>query len=157
MSTDTMGSVRDAAEDAIGRTVSSLKDGMEQSQSATRDGMRKAMTTAEEMAAFAHGNLQAIARSSQVMAAGAQDMGQSLAAAARTAMDDMMAAFKAMSSARSVKDALELQSSLLRTSLDKAMSQASQMTDTGMKLSEQALAPIAEHLSLAAERFSRIG
>ena len=157
MSTDTMGSVRDAAEDAIGRTVSSLKDGMEQSQSATRDGMRKAMTTAEEMAAFAHGNLQAIARSSQVMAAGAQDMGQSLAAAARTAMDDMMAAFKAMSSARSVKDALELQSSLLRTSLDKAVSQASQMTDTGMKLSEQALAPIAERLSLAAERFSRIG
>ena len=157
MSSDTMGDLQDAAKDNIGRTVSSLKDGMEQSQSASRDGMQKALKTAEQMAAFAHGNVEAMARSSQIMAAGAQDMGQSLATAARAATDDMMAAFKAMTSVRSIKDAMELQSSLLRTSLDKAVSQASQMTDSGMKLSEQAFAPITARLAVAAETFSRIG
>ena len=156
MSSDTMGDLQDAAKDNIGRTVSSLKDGMEQSQSASRDGMQKALKTAEQMA-LAHGNMEAMARSSQIMAAGAQDMGQSLAAAARSATDDMMAAFKAMASVRSVKDAMELQSSLLRTSLDKAVSQASQMTDSGMRLSEQAFAPITARLAVAAETFSRIG
>ena len=157
MSSDMMAGLQDAAKDNIGRTVSSLKDGMEQSQSASRDGMQKALKTAEQMAAFAHGNMEAMARSNQIMAAGAQDMGQSLAAAARAATDDMMAAFKAMTSVRSIKDAMDLQSSLLRTSLDKAVSQASQMTDSGMKLSEQVFAPITARLAVAAETFSRIG
>ena len=157
MSNDMMGSIQDAAKDNIGRTVSSLKEGMEQSQSTARDGVQKAMKTVEEMTAFAHGNLEAIARSNQIMAAGVQDMGQSLAAATRTAMDDVMGAFKAMASVRSLKDAMELQSNLVRASLDRAVSHASEMTDSGRKLSEQAFAPISARLSVAAETFGRIG
>ena len=106
MSSDRMGDLQEAAKDNIGRTVSSLKDGMEQSQSASRDSMQKALKTAEQMAAFAHGNMEAMARSSQIMAAGAQDVGHSLAAAARAATADMVAAFKAMPAVRSLKAAL---------------------------------------------------
>ena len=157
MSTDMMGSVQDAAKHNIDRTVSSLKQGVEQTQATARDGMSKAVRTAEELAAFAQGNMEALARSSQIVAAGMQDMGQTLAAAARTSLDDMMGAFKAMASAKSVKDAMALQSSLLRASLDRAASHAIQMTEGGMKLSEQACAPITARLSLAAETFSRLG
>ena len=45
----------------------------------------------------------------------------------------------------------------MRNRLDKAVSQASQMTDSGLKLSEQAFAPITARLAVAAETFSRIG
>ncbi len=157
MTTDATGSIRDAAEDNIHRTVSSLKQGVEQTEAAARGGMQKAMRTAGEMAAFAQGNMEAVARSGQIVAAGMQDMGQSLAAAARTSVEDMMGAWQAMASVKSVKDAMELQSSLLRDGLDKAVSQASRMTDSGMKLSEQALAPITARLSAAAGTFGRPG
>ncbi len=164
MSTDMIDSVHDAGKDNIDRTVSGLKNGissitqgMGHTQSAARDGMQKAMKTAEDMTSFAQSNMEAVARSGQIMAAGVQDMGQGMAAAARASMDEMLDTFKAMASVRSVKDAMELQSGMVRAVLGKAVSHASQMTDSGMKLSEQAIAPIAARFPAAIETFGRIG
>ena len=51
---------------------------------------------------------------------------------------------------------MELQASLFRSSLEKAVSQGSQFTDSTVKLSEQVFAPISARLSLATEKFSRV-
>ena len=152
-----------AAQDSIDRTMTGLKDGVaaatsgaEQAQATMRDGMAKAVKMAEDMFAFAQGNLEAITRSGQIFAAGMQDMGQSLATASKSSMNETVGTFKAMAGAKSVKEAMDLQSSLLRSSLENAVTQASQLTDSTMRLSEQTLAPISARLSLAAEKFGRI-
>ncbi len=146
------------------RTVSGLKDGvatatagMEQAQATMRDGVQKAIKSAEDLVAFGQGNFEAVTKSSQILATGLQDMTQTFAAAARASMDETMSTFKAMSGVKSVKEAIDLQSKLVRSTIEKAVSQTSQLTDTSIKLSEQVLAPISARVTLAAEKFSRIG
>ena len=159
-----MDSTMDAAQDNLERTMSGLKEGVatatagvEQAQVTLRDGLAKAMKTAEEMFAFGQGNLDAMTRSGQVLTAGMQDMGQSFAAAAKASLDETVSTMKAMAGVRSIKDAMELQSGLLRSTLEKAVSHTSQMTDSTIKLSEQTFAPIGARLSLAVEKFGRAG
>lgn len=151
------------AQDNIERTVSGLKDGvasatagLEQAQATMRDGMQKVMKTAEDMFAFSQGNLDAVTRSSQILATGVQDMSQSVAATARATLDDTMNTFKAFAGVKSIKEAMDLQTSLFRSALERVVSQTSQLTDSSMKLSEQAFAPIGARLSLATDKFSRV-
>ena len=148
----------------IDRTMSGLKDGIgtatagvEQAQATVRDGMQKVMKTAEDMMAFNQGNIEAVTRSSQIFASGIQDMGQTVAAAAKASMDETINTFKAMAGVKSIKEVMDLQASLLRSAMEKMVSHTSQMTDSSMKLSEQTFAPISARLSLAAEKFGRAG
>ncbi len=164
MSTDISNELQATAKDNIDRTMSGLKDGvasatvgLEQAQATMRDGMQKAMKTAEAMFAFTQGNMEAVTRSSQILATGMQDLGQTVAATARASVDDTMNTFKALAAVKSVREAMELQTTLFRAIVERAASQTSQMTDSGMKLSEQAMAPITARLSLAAEKFNRAG
>ena len=159
-----MSTTIDQTQDNIERTMSGLKDGiagatagLEQAQATVRDGMQKAMKTAEEMFAFGQGNFDAVTKSGQIFATGMQDMTQLFTAAARASFDDTVSAFKALGAAKSVKEAMDLQTSLLRSTMEKAVSQTSRITDSSIKLSEQAFAPIGARLSLAAEKFGRAG
>ncbi len=156
--------VQAVAHDNIERTMSGLKDGvasatagMEQAQVTMREGMQKAMKSAEEMFAFTQGNIEAVTRSSQIFATGMQDFGQSVAASARASVEDTVSTFKAMATVKSFKEAMDLQTSLFRGMLERAVTSTSQMTDSSMKLSEQAMAPITARLSMAAQKFGRIG
>lgn len=146
------------------RTVSGLKDsvagataGIEQAQASMRDGMQKAMKSAEEMIAFTQGNFEAMTKASQIFATGMQDLSHSFAATARASMDETVNTFKAIASVKSVKEAVDLQRKLLRSAMETAVSHAGQVTDTSLKLSEQAFAPIGARLALATEKFGHIG
>lgn len=154
---------QDAVNGNIDRTMSGLKDGvanatagLEQAQGKMKDGMAKAMTTAQDAIAFGQGNFEAVARASQILATGLQDMGQTAAAAAKASMDDTMGTVRAMAGAKSIKEAMELQANLLRSMMEKAVAQTGRFAETSMKLSEQTFAPIGARVALATETFGRL-
>jgi phasin family protein len=143
-------------------TVTGLKDGMAQAaagfadtQAKVKENMEKAMKTAEELVSFGQGNLEAMVKSGQIWAAGVQDIGKLLAASAQASFDETMSTFKAMSSAKSLKDAFDLQASLARSTLEKTLAESGKLTDASMKLTEQALAPLTARFSVAMEKFSK--
>ncbi len=120
-----------------------------------RTNMDKAIKTAEDLMSFGQGNLEAVVKSSQIWAAGMQDIGKQVAASAQAQVDQTMATLKALATAKSLKEAIELQSSLARTAVEKAVAETGKLTDASMKLAEQTLAPLTARVSLAAERFGR--
>jgi phasin family protein len=143
-------------------TVSGLKEGMSRAtagfadtQAKVKEGMEKAMKTAEELMAFSQGNLEAMVKCGQIWAAGVQDIGKQIAANAQASFDETMSTFKAMSSAKSLKDAFDLQASLARSTLEKTLAESGKLTDASMKLTEQALAPLTARFSLAVEKFAK--
>ncbi len=145
-------------------TVSGLKEGMAQAtagfvdtQAKVKEGMEKAMKTAEELMAFSQGNLEAMVKSGQIWAAGVQDIGKQIAANAQASFDETMSAFKALTSAKSLKDALDLQAGLARTTLEKTLAELGKLTDASMKLTEQTLAPLTARVTLAMEKFAKAG
>jgi phasin family protein len=145
-------------------TVSGLKDGMsratvgfENTQEKVKEGMEKAMKTAEELMAFSQGNLEAMVRSGQIWASGMQDLGKQIAATAQASFDETMSTFKALTSAKSLKDAFDMQATLARTTLEKTLAESGKLTDASMKLTEQTLAPLTARVTLAMEKFAKAG
>jgi phasin family protein len=151
-----------AADKGIEATVSNLKDGVakatagfEATQAKMKEGVEKAMKTAEELVAFSQGNLEAMMKSSQIWATGVQDLSKHMAATAKASVEESMAAFKALTSVKSLKDALELQSSFARAALEKSLAESGKLTDASFKLTEQALAPITARVTVAVEKFAK--
>jgi len=152
----------EAAGKGFESTVSGLKDGMAQAtagfaetQAKVKQGMEKAMKTAEELMTFSQGNLEAMVKSGQIWAAGVQDIGKQMAATAQASFDETVSAFKALTSAKSLKDAFDLQASLARSTMEKTLAESGKLTDASMKLTEQTLAPLTARVSLAVEKFAK--
>jgi phasin family protein len=125
-------------------------------QATVKQGMDKAMKTAEEFLAFGQGNLDAVVKSSQIWAAGVQDISKQVAATAQANFDETMAMLKSLGTVKSPKDVLDLQANLARASMEKAMAETGKITDASLKLAEQAIAPITARLNLAVETFAKV-
>ena len=146
----------------IEATVSNLKDGMAQAaagftetQAKMKEGMEKAMRTAEEFVAFGQGNLEAMLKSGQIWAAGVQDLSKQVAASAQASFDETMSTMKALASVKSLKDAMDLQANLARSTMEKTLAESGKLTDASFKLTEQAIAPLTARVSLAVEKFAK--
>lgn len=113
------------------------------------------MQTAEQLVTFNQGNIEALVKSSQVVATGLQDLSKLMAASAQATIDDAMSAFRAMTNVRSLKDAADLQATFARSAVEKALTQSSQVAETSFKVAEQAFAPINGRLSVAMQSFGR--
>lgn len=144
------------------QTVNVLRDGMaqatagfEKTQARVKEGVDKAMKTTEEFVSFGQGNLEAIMRSGQIWAAGVQDLSRQVTAAAQASFAESLATFKALMAVKSLKDAIELQSNLARSTLEKALAESGRLTDASFKLTEQTLAPLTARVSLAMEKFAK--
>lgn len=113
------------------------------------------MKTAEDFLSFNQGNVEAFVKSGQIVATGLQDLAKMMAASAQASMDETMSTFRAMTTVRSVKEAIDLQATLARSAIEKAVAQGGQVTETSFKLAEQAMAPFASRVTLAVESFGK--
>ena len=150
------------ADKGIDETVSSLKEGVdrasagfEATQTKVKDGVEKAMKSAEELVAFSQGNVEAIVKAGQIWTNGMQDLSKHIAAAAQASMDQGMSVFKALTGAKSLKDAFELQSAFARSAMENGMVESGKLTEASFKLTEQALAPITARMTVAVEKLAK--
>jgi phasin family protein len=119
--------------------------------------MDKAMKSTEEMVTFGQGNLEAVMKSSQIWATGMQDLSKQAAALAQAQFEDMVNTFKALSGIKSLKDAADLHTNLARNTFEKTVAEAGRLTDASFKLAEQATAPLLARVTLAADKFAKVG
>lgn len=138
-------------------TKAAAAAGLGQSQARVREGMDKAMKTAEELMSFGQGNLEAVVKSGQIWAAGVQDLSRQFAASAQASLDETMSSFRALAGVRSLKEAFEIQASLTRSAVEKAVTESSRLADASFKLAEQAMAPLTARVSVAVETFAKAG
>lgn len=159
---ETIGSADQTTGKGIDTAVNSLKDGMakaaagfETTQAKVKEGMEKAMKTAEDLVAFGQGNVEAVVKSSQIWASGVQDLSKQVAATTQAVFDETLSTFKALTSVRSLKDAMDLQAAFARSALEKTLAESGKLTDASFKLTEQTLAPITARVTLAVEKFAK--
>lgn len=111
------------------------------------------MKTAEEFMTFNQQNAEAFLKSGQIFATGLQGMSKMFAASAQTTMHEALSTFRALTSVRSIKEAMDLQATLARSTVQKAVAQTGHVAETSFKLAEQAMAPIAGRVTSAVETF----
>lgn len=118
--------------------------------SRTLDNLTKAT---EQITSFSQGNVEAILKSGQVWAAGCQAISKTMAATAQTQLDQTMSTWKALTTVKSLSEAMDLRASLRPAPFETAFAEAGKLTDASMKLVEETMAPITERIMLAAEKF----
>jgi len=125
----------------------------------TTDDRNKTMIdttkSAEQFVAFGKGNLEAMTQSSQIWTAGIKDIAEKATATMQSSFQETMDAFKALTSVKSLKEAMEMQSAMARSAMEKTMSVQTSLTEASLKLSEQAMAPIAARVTAAVETFAK--
>lgn len=137
------------------KRVSEVVTEIKKTQTEVNTQMEKAMKSAEELVAFGQGNIEAFVKSSQIWATGMQDLSKHFAASAQASIDETVASVKALSSVKSFKEAIDLQTSITKTAMEKMMAESGKLTDASVKLAEQALAPLTARVTLATEKFTK--
>jgi phasin family protein len=113
------------------------------------------MKSTEDLVAFGQANLEAFVKSSQIWSAGVQELTKQMATSAKASFEESVSTFKAISTAKSVKEAMDLQSTFAKAALEKAMAESNKLTDASIKLTEQTLAPITARVTVAVETFGK--
>ncbi len=160
--TEAMDQTKAMSAKSFDQTVAAMKDSMtkatstvEAGQAQFKEGITKTMKTAEEVVAFSQGNMEALMKSGQIWSTGLQDISKQMASSMQASYEEAMSAFKALTSVKSLKEAVDLQVGLARSVVEKGVTESSKYTDASFKLAEQAIAPISSRMTLAVEKFSK--
>ncbi len=155
MSITTSSKLNRTASQSFNETVNDLKHGADSATAAYGAMSDKAAKTATDLTAFNRGTLEALAQAGQIFAAESQDLFRQAAEAGQTAFTESLNNLRAITSAKTVKERLELQVNFVRTSAISAVSEGSRFARASIDLAEKASAPIAARAYLAAETFGQ--
>jgi phasin family protein len=163
--TEAAATVENAAEASVKnfeKSVGAMREGIEKatknfetSQVKLKEGIEKAVKTSEELLAFSQGNLEAFVKATQIYATGFQDISKHVAAASKDSVEQSVAFSKSLMGVKSVKEAVDLQTGYAKSSIEKAVAESNKLADAAVKLTEQAVAPLAARLTLAVETFGK--
>ena len=153
---------KQAVENVVATSTEAATEAVAQAQAVVTEQFETAVknasgvfTAVEDVVEFGKGNIEAVVKANQILVAGLQDMGKSAVANAQAAMEEGMATARALAGVKSVKEAVELQGTFLRSALEKAFASAVTTQQTSLKLAETAFAPVADRAKLAIEKFAK--
>ncbi|HYF09250.1 MAG TPA: phasin family protein [Acetobacteraceae bacterium] len=139
-----------------------FEDGATQARAAVEQGVAQAtkaaegfMKAAEQAAEFSRGNMEAMTKAAQLWTVGAQDIARQYFAVAQSYTDQALEGAKALAAVKSLKEAAEIQTSLAKSAMERAMSDAVKLNEATVKLAEQALAPLTARAQVAFEKFGK--
>jgi hypothetical protein len=124
-------------------------------QEKAKNAFEKSTTLLGECTEFAKGNVEAIVESGKVLAAGLQDMGSSLVAESRSAVETMTGDVKQLAGAKSPTEFIKLQGDILRRNFDSAVALSSKNGEAVLKLASDSFAPISGRIRLAVEKLRK--
>jgi phasin family protein len=120
-----------------------------------QQGLNTVISSSQDFVAFGKANLDAVAASGQIWAAGVQDLTKQFASTVNASYEESVATFKALSATKSVREAIDLQNMLGQAAIVKAAAESKKLIDASIKLTEQALAPLRTRVTVAVEGFAK--
>jgi phasin family protein len=118
---------------------------------AFKTGFEKTTKLCEGVAEFNKGTLEAYVESATVIGKGLQSVAQDSSSFAKQAMEDAIAASKAMMSSKSVSDVIELQTSFTKTAFTRYVSQLSRINEVFVATAKESAAPLQARVDAATD------
>jgi phasin family protein len=101
---------------------------------------------------FGHGNLEAMAQSTQIYLTGMQDLSRQYVTAVQGLMQHAFEGTKAFAGATSLKGAMTVQTDLTRASVQLALGEGAKLQHAALKLTQRACAPLTQRATAALEQ-----
>jgi phasin family protein len=118
---------------------------------AFKDGVEKSLAGLNEMNVHSKQNLEALVASATATAKGAESLGAQAMAYGKTAVDKHVEAAKALSSARSMQEVIELQTAYAKSSLETYIAEMNRASEIFSATVKGAFRPINERATAVVE------
>jgi phasin family protein len=133
-----------------------LKSSVEQfataGNQAFKDSVEKSLAALNDINAHSKHNLEADVASVTAAANGAEAPGAQAMAYSKSAVEDQVAAAKALASAKSVQEAVELQTAWAKSALETYMAQVGKMGETVAASVKDSMKPLNERVTAMVEK-----
>ena len=123
---------------------------------ATRERVEKASQTAfksvEELQKLSKENLEAYVQASTIFAKGLEQVSKAWMAFTQETLEQSASAAKALLGAKSVREAVDLQTEWAKASFDKFVAESTKLSEQTVKTANEALEPINARFTVAVEK-----
>ncbi len=123
---------------------------------AFKDSFEKSMTAVTDLNAASKANFEAVVASVTAATKGAEALGARAVAYSRKAMEDQVAAAKALAGAKSVQEVVELQTAHAKSAFEAYMAEMNQMAEAVAASVKESVAPINERVTAFVERMQAV-
>lgn len=106
----------------------------------------------EDFAAFGKANIEAFVQANSILAKGVEEFSKEIVSLTQASMESAAAAAKAVLAAKTLKDMVELQADFSKTSFDKFVANSSKLSELGVKVASDAIAPVTARVNVAVEK-----
>jgi phasin family protein len=120
---------------------------------AFKDNVEKSLAAIADMNIQSKRNLEAVVASVTAASKGAESLGAQAMAFSKKAAEDHMAATKTLSGAKSLQEAVELQTAYAKNFLDSYLAELNRWSDTVSGSVKESMRPINERVSAVVETF----
>ena len=118
-----------------------------------KDAVEKSLTAINELNAQSKHNLEAVVASATAATKGAETLGSQALAFSKASVEANMAAARSLTSARSVQEAVELQTSWAKSALETYLSELNKASETVAASVKESLTPLNARVTAAVEKF----
>lgn len=122
---------------------------IENSMKPAAEAFSKASSGAVELG---RGNLEAMAQSAQAYLAGMQDLSRRYLEAVQGLTQHTLEGARTFAGVKSLKDAMAIQASLTRGSIERALGEGAKLQQAALKVTEQVHAPLTQRATVALEQ-----
>jgi phasin family protein len=119
---------------------------------AFKDTIEKSLASVNELNTYSKKNLEAVVASVTAAAKGAEALGAQAIAFSKKSVEDQVAASKALAGAKSVQEAVELQTSFAKSALEAYLANMNAMSETVTASVKDAFKPLNERATALVER-----
>ena len=123
------------------------------SSQAFKEAVDKSLTALNELNTHSKANLEALVASVTAATKGAETLGAQTISFSKKSMEDNMAAAKSLTSARSVQEAVELQTSWAKSAMEAYISQLNAASEIVASSVKETLTPLNARVTAAVETF----
>lgn len=131
----------------------------EQTATAAKEQFDKAtsklLKSYEDLQAAGKANVEALVESSSIAAKGAEDLSREIVAYSQSALDKSITTGKAMLTAKSIQEVVELQKDFFKSSFDSMVAEATRIQELSVKVTNEALAPLSTRVNATVETLSK--
>lgn len=132
------------------------KETVEKAVAATKEHVEKASDAAlkgyDELAALNKDNMDAFVKAANIMSKGVEDLGKAYWAFAQSSVETGVEASKALLGARTINDVVDIQTDLVRSSVDTAIAEGTKLTEMAIKVTNESAAPLQQRYTAAVEK-----
>ncbi len=123
---------------------------------AFKDQVEKSLAGLNELNAHSKKNLEAVVASVTAATKGAESLGAQYMAYSKAAVESQVAAAKALSGAKSVQEAVELQTSWAKSAMELYMAEVGKMGETVSATIKDSFKPINERVTATVEKLQSV-